>query len=343
MHVESDYCVNKPQLVFSDKNNFIELLIKYPKVKIKIPFISQILKIKRYKYYYNYGLNFLKSKEFTPDLVHCNVMHPVGIVAKIWKKKFNIPYVITEHWTGFLPSDGRYAKSLILKLALPHIANSAEKILPVSSDLKKALKQNNLGKKFQIIHNVVNTQKFYPQNKIKNKFLVVADLENGQKNIFGILNSFKVFCETNDEITLNLVGGGNDKALILEQIKQLNLSKKVKLHGRLIPEEINNLLAESHAAILFSNYENLPCVIVEAFSAGIPFISTNVGGVREIINEERGVLIPAKDEMALVKAMNQVLETDWNHEGIINFAVNTFSYQKIGQEFDTIYKEVIGV
>ena len=342
MHIESDGAIEEPQITFLKNNNFTELLIKYPKIKNKLPIISKILKIKRYKYYYNHGLDMLKSKGFTPDLVHCNVMNPVGLIAKNWKQKFKTPYIITEHWTGFLSSDGRYVKDPILKFSLPKIANAAERILPVSLDLKEALMQNNLGKNFQIVHNVVNTEKFYPQNKTKNKFLVVADLENTQKNILGIINAFKVFSETNAGITLSLVGGGNDEALIIECINQHDLSEKIRLHGRVSAEEINNLLAESYASVLFSNYENLPCVIVEAFAAGTPFISTNVGGVKEIINKERGILIPARNEIALVDAMSKVLHTDWNPDDLRNYAINTFSYQKIGQEFDTIYKEVIG-
>jgi hypothetical protein len=50
-----------------------------------------------------------------------------------------------------------------------------------------------LGKDFQIVHNVVNTEKFYPKNEIKDRFLVVADLDNTQKNILGIINAFYVF------------------------------------------------------------------------------------------------------------------------------------------------------
>jgi len=342
LHAENDPSISMPQLKFSKKNNITELIIRYPKVRNKLPIISRLLKIKRYKKNYKYGLDLLKSKGFTPDLVHCNVMNPVGLIAKTWGNKLKIPYVITEHWTGFLSSDGRYAKNRMLKFSHPKIANSAKKILPVSLDLKKALAKNNLGNKFQIVRNAVNTEKFYPQNLTKNRFLVVADLENAQKNILGIINSFKVFSETNPNIILSIAGGGDDEKLIIEHIEHLNLLEKVKLHGRISPEEINNLLAESYASILFSNYENLPCVIIEAFAAGIPFISTKVGGVKEIINEERGVLIPVNDEMELVKAMNYILTIKWNKKDIRDYAINNFSYQKIGQEFNSIYKEIIG-
>ena len=342
LHTKSDATISKPQINFSKENGFTELVIKYPKVKNKLPIISKLLKIKRYKQYYKHGLGLLKSEGFYPDLVHCNVMNPVGLIAKFWKKQLKIPYVITEHWTGFLSSDGRYSQSRALKFSLPKIANSAEKILPVSSDLKNALIQNNLGNNFEIVHNVVNTEKFYPQNKTKNKFLVVADLENVQKNIIGIINAFKIFSKYNPEIELSIAGGGNDRELITEHINHIDLSDKITLHGRVPSEELNNLLAESYASILFSNYENLPCVIVEAFAAGVPFISTEVGGVKEIINKERGFLKPVKDEKALVNAMSQILKTHWDKEAIRNYAINTFSYNKIGQEFNSIYTEVIG-
>ena len=107
-------------------------------------------------------------------------------------------------------------------------------------------------------------------------------------------------------------------------------------------EELNVLLAKSFASILFSNYENLPCVIVEAFASGVPFISTNVGGISEIINKERGILIKPQDKDGLVKAMNNVLEKDWNSTELRNYALDNFSYEKIGQEFDLVYKEVLG-
>ncbi len=342
LHIESDETITKTKFSITKKNKFTELIIKYPRVKNKLPLISKIIKIKRYKKLYEYGLGLLKTEGFYPDIIHCNIMNPVGIIGHIWKKKFGLPYIITEHWTGFLSSDGRYSKNKILKLSLPSITNGAEKILPVSVDLKKALIENNLGKNFQIIHNVVDTEKFYPKNEIKNRFLVVADLENTQKNIVGIINSFNAFSKNNPNVMLSIAGGGDDEELIMTRIINLKLLDKITLHGRVSAEALNNLLAQSYASILFSNYENLPCVIVEAFAAGIPFISTNVGGIEEIINKERGILIPPQNEKELVKAMNQVLIKKWDKKAIRNYALNSFSYHKIGQELNSIYKEIVG-
>ena len=342
LYLQSDESITETKVSITKKNKFTELIIKYPRVKNKLPLISKIIKVRRYKKLYEYGLGLLKEEGFYPEIIHCNIMNPVGIIAKIWKKKFGLPYLITEHWTGFLSSDGRYSQNKILKLSLPSIANGAEKILPVSADLKRALIENNLGGKFQIVHNVVDTEKFYPKNEIKNRFLVVADLDNAQKNILGIINSFYAFSKNNPKVMLSIAGGGDDEELILMRITQLNLLDKITLHGRISAEALNDLLAQSYASILFSNYENLPCVIVEAFAAGVPFISTKVGGIEEIISKERGILISPMNEKELVKAMRQVLIKKWDKKAIRNYAINTFSYPKIGQELNSIYEEIIG-
>ncbi len=342
LHAQSESNITEPKIYFSKEKTFIELIIKYPKVKGKLPLITKLLKIKRYKHFYNFGLNVLKKEGFSPDLIHCNVMNPVGLVASLWKKKLNIPYIITEHWTGFLSSDGRYKKNPLLKLSLPKIANGAEKVLPVSLDLKKALTKHKLGKTYKIVRNVVNTNKFFPQQKVKNKFLVVADLDNAQKNITGIVNAFKAFSDTYPSMELAIAGGGKDEDLIKSHINQLQISQKVKLYGRLNAEALNNLLAESYASVLFSNYENLPCVIVEAFSAGIPFISTKVGGTAEIIDSKKGILIPPKDEDALVKAMHKAVKTNWDKNAIRDYAIQTFGIDKIGEELNCIYNQILG-
>ncbi len=269
-------------------------------------------------------------------------MNPVGLIASLWKSKYNLPYVITEHWTGYLSSDGRFQKSIILKRLIPKIANRASKILPVSADLKTALLKHNLGVNFQIVRNVVDTGKFKITDNLKDRFLVVADLEDSQKNISGLIEGFLLFSKSNPSLKLSIAGGGENEQEIRDFVSSLNLDSKIEFHGRVPAEELNILLSKSYASVLFSNYENLPCVIVESFAAGVPFISTDVGGIREIINNERGILIEPNNKIELSKALEKVIQKTWNHELIREYAVNNFSFEKIGKEFDNIYTEVIG-
>ena len=118
----------------------------------------------------------------------------------------------------------------------------------------------------------------------------------------------------------------------------MDLSDKVKLIGRVPAEVISEHLNKSYGLILFSNYENLPCVIVESFACGVPVISTNVGGISEIITKKNGVLVNNKDE--LLDAMNFTIHNDWNKNTIRKFAIDNFSLDKIGKEFDDIYRSI---
>lgn len=342
LYVQSDHSVLEPKIEFKTKKGFKELVIRYPKVHSKIPLWVNISKINRFKQFHDLGLELLAEKGFIPDIVHCNIMNPVGLIAKYWKRKHKLPYVITEHWTGYLEPDGRYKKSSILKGTIPGIAKRAEKILPVSSDLKKALKKNKIGLNFEVIRNVVNTDLFYIQKNKKTSFLVVADLENKQKNISGIIEAFGEVKKKIPHIQLQIAGGGKDEMHLKSQANKLNLSKHIHFHGRISSKKLNDLLAISYASLLFSNYENLPCVIVESFAAGIPFISTKVGGIEEIFSDERGYLIEVANQTELIDSMVKVVDKNWDSQQIREYALKEFSYKHIGEEFHKVYKDVLG-
>lgn len=333
--------IKKPSVQLSENGNIQELIIEYPKVKLPVPGLSSFVKLRKFKHFYNQGLNLLKKKGFTPDLVHCNVMNPVGIIALEWKKKYKIPYVITEHWTGYLDTDNRYVEEKKLQLFLPKVAKHADRILPVSTDLEKALIQHGLGEDHEVIRNVVNTKSFVLDRKENQQFLVIADLENKQKNISGIVRSFSKFHKTNSNINLTIAGGGEDEATIRQEIQDLKIEKHIHLIGRVDAKELSKQLNQSHALVLFSNYENLPCVIVESFACGTPVISTNVGGIKEILNEERGILIQADNEDELVNAFSLALDKKWNAKKLQQYAENNFSFPEIGKRFDDIYKAVL--
>ncbi|WP_026755097.1 glycosyltransferase [Sediminibacter sp. Hel_I_10] len=88
------------------------------------------------------------------------------------------------------------------------------------------------------------------------------------------------------------------------EIKKYNPNCEVEFLGWLTPEEIKNYFAENgiHSLILVSETEGLPVVIMEAFSASIPVIATDVGGVSELVKTENGILLssnPKPSEVAI--------------------------------------------
>jgi glycosyltransferase involved in cell wall biosynthesis len=103
------------------------------------------------------------------------------------------------------------------------------------------------------------------------------------------------------------------------------------------------LLKVSDLFVLTSRFENLPCVLIESISAGVPVVSTNVGGIDEIVTVEQGQLVPSDDQETLVSAIKeQLLRLDKYDSNLMHQkAIEKFSYQSIGTRFTEIYEVII--
>ena len=107
--------------------------VYYKKVTHSIPLLSQLQKANRYIKAHLIGLKIVNQKFNAIDLVHHNILYPAGVIAWYLKKSKGIPYIITENWTGYLPSKNTH-QSWIQKILSKKIARNANCITPVSKD-----------------------------------------------------------------------------------------------------------------------------------------------------------------------------------------------------------------
>ena len=119
------------------------------------------------------------------------------------------------------------------------------------------------------------------------------------------------------------------------------ITSMVRFTGNVSYEDVSNYMKDSDFLVMFSRYENLPCVILEALCCGLPVISTGVGGIPEIINESNGIIIDTEDENALLNALKYMLDhlTQYDRKLIADNAKEKFNYLSVGQEINKIYEE----
>ncbi|MGX9854068.1 glycosyltransferase family 4 protein [Limimaricola variabilis] len=110
--------------------------------------------------------------------------------------------------------------------------------------------------------------------------------------------------ESRPEVTLDLVGDGEDRAMLERLSGELGLDGAVRFHGYLGQAEVARMLGTTSALVLPSFAEGVPVVLMEAMAAARPVIATRVGGVAELVEDGvSGLLVPPGAEAPLAQAM----------------------------------------
>ena len=144
------------------------------------------------------------------------------------------------------------------------------------------------------------------------------------------------------DFMLDVVSDG-DFEQYLKKIETLDLEANVIFHGKKNTSEVASIMRHCDFLLLFSNFENFPCVIPEAWSCGLPVLSTNVGGIAEFMNIENGILIEPDDTETLGNELEKMLTAHYTFDSqkIRDFAVDHFSYKVIGSQFIDIYQQAL--
>ena len=140
------------------------------------------------------------------------------------------------------------------------------------------------------------------------QLLCVARLseEKGHRVLLGALAQLRrdgVACR------LVLAGDGPMRGELERESARLELTEVVHFAGSVDEQRVNQLLAESRALVLASFAEGLPVVLMEAFRAGRPVVTSNVGAIDELVDAHCGWLVPAGDQHGFAAALRAVLTT----------------------------------
>ena len=329
LHIVSDENCLKKVEIESKEINGIKTYIGYVKKTNNV-----ILKFIRF--WRTYFILLQKMKPF--DVVHLNETFPFGIFAlhlKWFQKK---PFIISEHWTGYhFPQSKKI--NFFVKSISKKIVKNASFICPVSNDLNKAMQQFRLKGNYKNIPNVVDTSLFKPQEKEKTAFTVVhiSSLLDDHKNVSGMLRVAKKLETEIGAFTWKFIGGTSKEFSSL--ISNLDFKRaRIEFINHIHQQDLVEELQSSTVFVLFSNYENLPCVILESFSCGIPVIATNVGGISEFFPKNFGKLITVNNENELLESLllyNNNLKID--AEKMHKYAVKKFSKKVIAVQFSELY------
>ena len=143
---------------------------------------------------------------------------------------------------------------------------------------------------------------------------------------------------------LLLVGGGELQDAVRAQVAGLGLESRVRFLG--IRADVADILRASDVFVLSSRWEGNPLSVMEAMAAGLPVVSTGVGGVPELVREgETGLLVPSEDAGALAQAMQALVDDPVRRqamgEAARRHAVAHFDIRHTVRGYEQLYERLL--
>lgn len=325
-----------------NKTTHFEVIVYFPKSK------NKFLKLFHQFRAYQKGYSTVLRDFGTPDLVHLHVVYSAGIFALYLHYLKSISFVISEHWTGYRAEVGLFKRGGNLMRGLAKACfRAARGVIALSPFHASTMQQHSLSNRYFYVPNVVDTTIFdikINENTTKKpiNLLHVSGLNDHHKNISGILKSLAKLAEKRQDFILDIIGDPFEQPPYLALIAELKIDNFVRFHNYLPIEEVAKQMQNADIFVLFSRFEGLPCVILEAMSAGLPVVATETGGIADWITAESGRLVKSEDEAGLVDALDFIMThlSDFKAEKIREKIVETCSYQAVGQAIVAVYNNV---
>ena len=276
-----------------------------------------------------------------PDIIHVHSSILAGYSGMRLSKKYNIPYVITEHYTGFARGliKGRQNK-LIGKVFL-----NSSKVIAVSNALKNDIKHYCGENQICVIPNMTNVNTFQiPHSKKLSKFvfLTVCYLTH-KKGIDLLLRAFAVAFNNNENVKLIVSGDGEERAALVNLTTNLQINNKVTFTGELSRENVVKSMQSCDAFVLPSRFETFGVVFIEALACGKPIIASQGDGPDDIVNCNNGLLVEKENVQELSEAMKYIYNNKDKYIGefIRQECIDKYSEKAVASQIINIYRLLI--
>lgn len=284
------------------------------------------------------------------DILH---VHHIPLYLRIEKavKMSRIKGVIFTEHAKFSIEQSKY-----LQNGCRIAAQQANAFTTVSRNLKDYFVQdlNILDHLVKVVLNGVDIKRFNPERKNSTLRLMLPESFTGKilihvgrlaeaKDHKTLLTAMKQVVRDGHSVFLFLVGDGELRSAIEQQITDLGLNKCVKMLG--LRSDVDKLLLGADIFCMSSKREGLPMVLMEAMSCGLPVVATDVGGISEIVkNQKSGLLVEKENPGLLAQAIGEICNRLDDGDGLGTQArqiiVEKYSLEDTAKSYVQLYDQV---
>ncbi|XOB42182.1 MAG: glycosyltransferase family 4 protein [Candidatus Nealsonbacteria bacterium] len=277
-----------------------------------------------------------------------NIIHSQGFLSGflgyLLSKLTKIPYIVTVQRL-------EQSKSFLRRL----VYNNAKVCIAASSKIREYFESINC-KNIMVIPNGVDLKRFQNLNRetnrkrlgLKNEFTIitVARLEK-VKGIKYLIKALVLlndkFQSSNVKYKLLIVGDGSERKNLENLTEKLNLQDKIRFLGQIPNEKIPEYLSVADCFVLPSLREGFGIVVLEAMASKLPVIATKIGGLLDLIeNEKTGILVQPKNPEQISKALFKLYSQPEMNQQLVDRAflnLDRYNWENIIERVYKIYEK----
>lgn len=306
-------------------------------------------------------VNYIIKKENISVILNSNSKFGYSILPYLKANNINIPIIDYVHMEEWYNRNGGYSRySTMLESVI-------DETLVCNENSKKVLcnyfKRNE--KEIKTVYIGVDEEEFNPEKYNKEEILKKYNIEKNKKYIFSyicriseqkrpmlLLEIIKKLKEKRNDFKVLVVGDGNLLPKMKTRANNLGLDENIIFLGNI--ENTEEIYKISDLTINCSIKEGLALTSYESLSMGIPVISSDVGGQKELINEDVGIIVPCmqnekdiysenyeeEEILVYIQAIEEVLSNLENYKSKCRQRIlNKFTIRNMIKEMSKILEE----
>ena len=269
--------------------------------------------------------SFIKKNNI--QLVHAHMFHSVLLVSLVKVLNPSLKIVYTSH---------TLVKGFKLNQIITFLIKPLRNIdIIFSKDIFRFFNKNE----YKVIPNGVKLDQYqvaYPKYDTFT-FISIGRLTEAKNHKF--LIEFAQSLKEKYNFEIHVVGEGELQEELESMIEASNLQKEIKLLG--LRNDIPKRLKQSHALLMPSLWEGLPLVILEAGASHLPIISTPVGSIPSLLNNDNAYVCELNEfVVAAEEVLEQSSKSDIKAEKLFTKISSFYSIDKIIKAHEEIYKSI---
>ena len=281
------------------------------------------------------------------DVVHVHVMGKAAWLAARFKRRYGVPFVLSEHWSRYLPEHASPPSAVHIRM-YRELLKRAQAFTCVSDTLRRAMEGRGLSHPLcRLIPSTVDTARFAVSSEAPTqkppRAVHISCMEDASKNISGLIKAVAHLSNQRalpEAFALELIGDGPDKGAMEALSRSLGLDDVLHFAGELEPVELARHLSDAAFLIQSSHYETFGTPVVESLACGVPVLSTPVGIFAEMQEAGIGLAMASSSVEHIAEGIGEMCRSYSNYDpnGLRELALGRFDKHQVGEQVLDLYK-----